>query len=194
MEGHFYPIRNDAPLGLLTSNNHWDKVAKWFLSGFPLTKWSERSFRAEHVKLSLHKSDIRRTPDPPAPTLVSGPADGKMLACQSCMNRAFTLIELLVVIAIIAVLAALLLPALSGAKNRAQTATDLNNIHQILLAGHLYANDNNDFLPQPGEWQGNPLYSPVCVPGWINGCPFPVPSDRGGDRNTYDTFYPQQLE
>jgi len=66
---------------------------------------------------------------------------------------AFTLIELLVVIAIIAILAVLLLPALTRAKDQALLTSDLNNIRQIMLASHLFASDNEDFLPYPG-WDG----------------------------------------
>src|SRR5438105_9496726 len=72
---------------------------------------------------------------------------------EARMAIAFTLIELLVVIAIIAILAALLLPALTRAKDQVRLTTDLNNIAQIMLASHLFAGDNEDFLRYPG-WDG----------------------------------------
>jgi len=83
---------------------------------------------------------------------------------------AFTLIELLVVIAIIAILAAMLLPALSRAKQRAQGAYCMNNEKQLLLAWLMYADDNNQMLvPNAGDGQAPPkgLYAPnLC---WVVG-------------------------
>jgi prepilin-type N-terminal cleavage/methylation domain-containing protein/prepilin-type processing-associated H-X9-DG protein len=73
-------------------------------------------------------------------------------------HRAFTLIELLVVIAIIAILAALLLPALSAAKQRAKASGCLNNMKQIMLATKLYLDDNRGAMV--------PLWVEQGAPGW----------------------------
>jgi prepilin-type N-terminal cleavage/methylation domain-containing protein len=105
-------------------------------------------------------------------------------------HRAFTLIELLVVIAIIAILAAMLLPALARAKSKAQQIRCVSNNKQVVMAFHMYADDNRESYPLCQGWQDSggkdgkydvfvamtnrPLYKYQGNPGI-----FQCPADKG---------------
>jgi prepilin-type N-terminal cleavage/methylation domain-containing protein len=75
-------------------------------------------------------------------------------------TAAFTLIELLVVIAIIAILAAMLLPAVSRAKETAMRIGCLSNMRQLSLAAHMYVDDFQGCYPSRDEYNSwpNKLY------------------------------------
>ena len=80
----------------------------------------------------------------------------------------FTLIELLVVVAIIAILAGMLLPALSKSKKKAAQIVCTSNFRQVGTATHLFAGDNDDYLP---SWPGHGLGQgqlPIYNSTWAN--------------------------
>jgi len=99
----------------------------------------------------------------PTAALHQGHFRHKSIAPSARGVRGFTVIELLVVIVIVALMAALLLPALGKAKEQGRSSVCRNNMRQIALSMTLYADDNSDYLPWPGDVDRN------WQPDWVFG-------------------------
>jgi prepilin-type N-terminal cleavage/methylation domain-containing protein/prepilin-type processing-associated H-X9-DG protein len=108
------------------------------------------------------------TPQPPKMEMNSTPPN------RPCRSRGgFTLIELLVVIAIIAILAAMLLPALSSAKERAKRSQCANSLKQMGIAMGMYVGDNNSTYPLLKWSDGGSVWYPYEM------ARFSAPNDAG---------------
>ena len=83
----------------------------------------------------------------PAPSSFRVPCSRFLL--RRVKIRIFTLIELLIVIAIIAILAAMLLPALSKARERAKTIACTSNLKQLAMVVKMYGDDYKEEMPPP---------------------------------------------
>jgi prepilin-type N-terminal cleavage/methylation domain-containing protein len=130
----------------------------------------------------------------------------KKTTANPAKRNGFTLIELLVVIAIIAILAALLLPALSKAKAKAQVTACMSNHRQLGVATSLYVGDFNDGYPygvkiNDSTWLNDTAWHVLLLPylgaGKDTGSKvYACPSDtRGAQVKSYPSgFYQFQMD
>jgi prepilin-type N-terminal cleavage/methylation domain-containing protein/prepilin-type processing-associated H-X9-DG protein len=131
--------------------------------------------------------------------LVAEPDEAKRLRKQSKAKRSltktqraktrtransitFTLIELLVVIAIIAILAALLLPSLSKAREKAREANCKSNMRQLLIATHVYCDENKETYPPVEVANNSYTWRVFLFPYVSDGHVFDCPSE---DKDRY---------
>lgn len=106
-------------------------------------------------------------------------------------KKGFTLIELLVCIVIISILAAMLLPALSKAKMKAQQISCLSNIRQLGMSAKMYADDNEDkFMARAfgstGYWPAQ-LSNYIATPSFLR-CPSDIPKPATFNSNSPNLF------
>ncbi len=119
------------------------------------------------------------------PRLPSAPTP----AARVSRTHGFTLVELLVVIGIIAILVALLMPALSAARESARTLKCLSNLRQIGQASLMYSNDNKGVV-MPCTWVGTGASPPQDI--WYIGLVamgyFPNQGLQSATDTTYDSI------
>ncbi|MDD2708232.1 MAG: DUF1559 domain-containing protein [Verrucomicrobiae bacterium] len=111
---------------------------------------------------------------PPAPDKSRRATQASSIKIQ---KNAFTIIELLVVTCTISILCALLTPALRAARDKAKSIQCMGNLKQIGLAAMLYAESNNERLPDPG--QGTGFHQRLWIYAGYQGTP---PTTTGGEK------------